>query len=105
MKLSIDTIQKLCTQGKIRWTVHGLERLQERDIRIADVKNCILNGEIIEEYPDDYPHPSCLVFGYTVNHVVLHLVVGADENYIYVITAYYPDTIKFEDDLKTRRRH
>lgn len=104
MKLDIKKIQGLIEQGKIKWTVHGLARMQERNIRIADVKNCINTGEIIEEYLDDYPYPSCLVFGYSVNHAILHTVVGMDESCVYVITSYYPDTIKFEDDLKTRRR-
>ena len=104
MKLDIKTIQELIKQWKIKWTVHGLERLQERDIRIADIKNSIFTGEIIEEYLDDYPYPSCLIFGYSVNNKILHTVVGMGDMCIYIITAYYPDTIKFEDDLKTRRR-
>lgn len=104
MKLDIKKIQGLIEQGEIKWTVHGLARMQERDIRIADVKSCISTGEIIEEYLDDYPCPSCLIFGYSVNNAILHTVVGMDETCVYVITSYYPDTIKFEDDLKTRRR-
>jgi hypothetical protein len=77
--------------------------MQERDICIADIERCILSGEIIEEYPDDFPHPSCLIFGYTINEKVLHVVAGTDESVLYVITAYYPNTIKFMEDLKTRR--
>ena len=38
--------------------------MQERDISRADVKNGIATGEIIEDYPEDYPNPSCLIFGY-----------------------------------------
>ncbi|MDD6037870.1 MAG: DUF4258 domain-containing protein, partial [bacterium] len=34
---------------------------------------------------------------------VIHVVVGNDGEYIYIITAYYPNTAKFEDDLKTRK--
>lgn len=104
MILDIKKIQGLIEHGEIKWTVHGLARMQERDIRIADVKSCISTGEIIEEYLDDYPCPSCLIFGYSVNNAILHTVVGMDETCVYVITSYYPDTIKFEDDLKTRRR-
>lgn len=70
----------------------------------ADVKNGIVTGEIIEEYPEDYPNPSCLIFGYTVNNRILHIVAGCDNINIYIITAYYPDTKKFENDLKTRRK-
>ena len=83
---------------------HRLERMQERDISRADVKNGIATGEIIEEYPEDYPNPSCLIFGYTVNNRILHIVAGCDNINIYIITAYYPDTKKFENDLKTRRK-
>ena len=75
--------------------------MQERDISRIDVKNCIMCGEIIEEYPDDFPHPSCLIFGYTVNNKVIHVVVIIDKENIGIITVYYPNTDKFKDDLKT----
>ena len=77
--------------------------LSGTNISRADVINCLLHGEVIEDYPDDFPYPSCLVFGYTVNGMVLHIVVGNDGENIYIITAYYPSTIKVEDDLKTRK--
>lgn len=102
-KVQIEEIKELCNQGKIRWSMHGLERMQERDISRTDVKKCLTNGEIIEDYPNDYPHPSCLVFGNTVNNNVIHVVVGNDGEYIYIITAYFPNTTKFENDLKTRK--
>lgn len=35
---------------------------------------------------------------------ILHIVAGCDTINIYIITAYYPDTQKFEADLKTRRK-
>lgn len=101
--MQIEEIKRLCDRSKIKWSAHCLERMQERDITRADVKNCLNNGEIIEDYPDDFPHPSCLVFGYTVNNKVIHVVVGNDGGYIYIITAYFPNTAKFEDDLKTRK--
>lgn len=101
--MQIEEIQRLCEESKIKWSTHCLERMQERDITRADVKSCIKNGEIIEDYPDDFPHPSSLVFGYTVNNRVIHVVIGNDGEYIYIITAYFPNTVKFEDDLKTRK--
>ena len=38
------------------------------------------------------------------NGRILHIVAGCDNINIYIITAYYPNTKKFEDDLKTRRK-
>lgn len=102
--MNLEIYQRLCTESKILWTQHCLQRMQERDISRDDVKNGIATGEIIEEYPDDFPNPSCLIFGYSVKDRILHIVAGCDNINIYIITAYYPDTRKFEDDLKTRRK-
>ena len=103
--MRIEDIQHYCTQSKIKWYKHALERMQERDISRADVKKCIMHGEIIEDYPDDFPHPSCLIFGYTVNEKVIHTVVSLDvgNDSIGIITVYFPSTDKFEADLKTRK--
>ena len=99
----IEEIKRLCEQPKIKWSTHCLKRMQARDISRTDVKSCLLKGEIIEDYPDDFPYPSCLVFGYAENNKIIHVVVGNDGEYIYIITAYFPNTAKFEDDLKTRK--
>lgn len=101
--MKIKDIQNFCEQGKIKWYKHALERMQERDISRADVKTCIMGGEIIEEYPDDFPHPSCLIFGQTVHNKIIHVVVSIDKENIGIITVYYPNTEKFENDLKTRK--
>jgi hypothetical protein len=101
--MDIEELKALYTQGNIKWSTHCLERMQERDISREDVKNCIINGEIIEDYPDDFPHSSCLIFGRARDKKVVHVVVGSDGNCIYIITAYYPNTVKFKEDLKTRR--
>ena len=76
--MNLEIYQKLCAESKILWTQHCLQRMQERDISRADVKNGIATGEIIEDYPDDFPNPSCLIFGYNVNGRILHIVAGCD---------------------------
>lgn len=103
--MQIEQVKEYINMKEIKWSVHCLERMQERDISRADVKKCIETGEIIEAYPKDFPNPSCLIFGYTIDKKVLHVVVGMDENSLYIITSYFPNTVKFEDDLKTRRRN
>lgn len=62
--MEINNIRNLYNVSKIKWSAHCLRRMQERDISTDDVGNCIMSGEIIEDYPNDYPYPSCLVFGY-----------------------------------------
>lgn len=102
--MDIEILKGLVQDNKIKWSVHCLERMGERDISRDDVKNCICNGEVIEDYPDDFPYPSCLVFGYTVVNNILHVVVGTNGKELFIITSYFPNSDKFEIDMKTRRK-
>ena len=70
-------------------------RIQQRGILRIDVINCIMNGEIIEDYPTDYPHLSCLIFGHgTLNNRVVHVVAVYDCTNVLIITAYYTSAKK-----------
>ena len=102
MGISIIDLQKLCVDGSIRWTGHVLKRLLQRGISQASVVQAILSGEIIEQYPDDYPFPSCLLLGLSGDP--LHVVCGQGKDEIWMITAYHPDPAEWEDDLKTRKK-
>ena len=48
-------------------------------------------------------YPAALVFGCKINGQIIHVVVGMDD-FVHIVTAYYPNLEKFEADLKTRRR-
>ena len=94
----------LVSQGRIVWTEHLALRLRERGIKRADVVACINNGEIIEQYNDDMPFPSCLILGAAVNEKPLHVVCGLNPGVnCCMITAYYPSPDKWELDNRTRK--
>jgi hypothetical protein len=78
-------------------------RLQKRNINPSDVRCCIMTGEIIEQYPTDYPYPSCLTLGFDMGNKHLHVVVGCGNGFIWLVTAYYPDPNEWESDNKTRK--
>ena len=103
LSYNIEDLKKLCRRKKLVWKEHALERLIQRNIKRKEVIQAIESGEIIEEYITDKPFPSCLVFGYTPGKRPVHVVCSTDGAYIYIITAYIPDTIVFSEDLKTRR--
>ncbi len=46
---------------------------------------------------------SKLIYGKCIDGRVIHVVVGTNDDVLYIITSYIPNVIKFEDDLKTRR--
>ena len=102
-KLNINIIKQMIKEEKVRWTNHVIVRLFQRNISQKDIEKALLTGEIIEEYENDYPFPSYLVYGLNLNNEVLHIVCGVNETELWIITAYYPDNIKWEKDLKKRK--
>lgn len=99
----ISKYRELCHDETIAMTRHGKERCFVRQISLDDIEQAILNGEIIESYPDDTPFPSVLILGYSKLLKPIHIVVSTDNEMLYIITAYKPNKDKWEDDLKTRK--
>ena len=104
--MNLDLIKQLGTDKKLRWTNHIFLRLVQRNISMEDVQKAILSGEIIEDYPDDYPFPSCLIFGYNCNNDIIHVVCALNDEgtELWLITAYIPEKEKWMSDFKTRRQ-
>ena len=102
--LDINELRHLCHDKNIAITKHANNRLKERDISIDDIKYAIQSGEIIRQYEDDKPSPSCLILGVAESNIRIHVVASMDADVLYIITAYYPDSDEWESDLKTRRR-
>ena len=72
--ITILDMQSLVLGGKILWTEHMALRMRDRSIKRTDVITCLINGEIIEQYPDDTPYPSCLILGVSANGKAMHIV-------------------------------
>lgn len=102
-ELNLESLRKLCSSGNIMWSVHAMERLQERGITKPDALNVIHHGRIIEQYPDSFPYPACLILGASLNEQILHVVCGSNGNLVKIITAYFPDNEKFDDSGETRK--
>jgi len=88
----------------VEWERHVLEGLVSRDISRSTVLHILRFGECIEDYPDDYPFPSGLFFGWHRDKP-LHVVAALEETSprVYIITAYEPDLEHFQADFRTRR--
>jgi Domain of unknown function (DUF4258) len=99
-----DRLTEAVQNGKIEWQIHALERMMKRGISREIVKQVLLEGEIIEDYPDDKPSPTALFLGWSGGKP-FHVVIALDSvsGYCFVITVYRPDLDHFGTDYKTRR--
>lgn len=98
--MKIDEVRALCYDEAIIITQHLAVRMHERGIKYDEVKEAILTGEIIEDYPEDFPYPSCLILS---RSIMLHVVAGVGEGRLWIITAYRPAPDRWEADFKTRK--
>lgn len=101
--ITIEQLKALSKPENIAITEHARIRLYERNISINDIVNGINTGEIIKQYEDDRPLPSCLILGFSIKSAYIHIVVSCDTDFIYLITAYFPNPEIWEADFKTRK--
>ena len=66
-----------------------------------EVREAVVNGEIIEHYPEDVRGYSCLI-SYKKDHHVLHVVCSPKPDYLAIITAYRPNEALWKDNAKVR---
>ncbi|WIG58690.1 MAG: hypothetical protein OJF49_001436 [Ktedonobacterales bacterium] len=83
---------------------HATQRMFERGLSTADILSVIQQGEVIEDYPNDTPHPSCLLLGF-VGATPIHTVIAkhAATGRCIVVTVYVPNPTRWSADFKIRR--
>jgi hypothetical protein len=72
MKLNVERIKG---REQIKFTDHARLEMETDGISADDVLKAIENGKVIEEYVNDRPFPSCLLYG------------KSDKNPIHVVCA------------------
>ncbi|GGB46912.1 hypothetical protein GCM10011409_25540 [Lentibacillus populi] len=88
----LKTIKKNIITGKWWFSAHALKKCDEREIDIEKLVISLIEGEIIEDYPDDPRGHSCLILSYIKNQSV-HTVCAIKDGSAIFITAYYPEPL------------
>ena len=92
--MDIEQLKILTSQKKYRLTLHAeVERDADR-ITAREIESVLLSPEakIIEDYPNDPRGHSCLILGFTTEHLPVHIVCGIGEpGTLVIITVYRPD--------------
>ena len=69
-------------------------------ITIREIETAIVNGRILESYPDTGRGESVLLAGFADSGTPLHVVYGTRVELGVIITVYIPGPPKFADPLK-----
>ncbi len=102
IKWIIDAIHS----KKLRITDHAYEEAESDGLSYDEIYASVLNGEIIEDYHDDKPYPSCLILSHTQKRDPVHSVWGynLDNGWAVLITVYRPDPKRWIDWKKRRKK-
>lgn len=100
--MNFDEIHQLIREGRYEVSLHAQRERLEDDLDLAEIETAIVEGEIIEDYPQDPRGPSCLVAGRVGTrsvHVVLGWAKGKEEGLptLRVITVYIPQPPQWTD--------
>ena len=83
-------------KSSVKFTDHALKEMLKDNLYVDDVIEAVSSGEIIENYCDDKPFPSCLICG-KAKHKNIHAVCAIPEHVevLIVVTVYLPDPEKW----------
>ncbi|MGG6242303.1 DUF4258 domain-containing protein [Nodosilinea sp. AN01ver1] len=98
--MDIESIQEKTRAEEYVYTSHADIERKVDDLTLLQVEEALLNGEVLEQYPDTGRGESCLVLGYSSN-LPIHIVCGWRGERVAIITIYIPRPPKFIDP-KTR---
>ena len=104
----LKKIQECFKSDRVYYSRHARDEMENEEfgeISDEEVFEAILTGKIIENYPEDEPYPSCLIYGRTTKNRPLHAVCvySEDEKLSIVITVYQPNYERWIDFSRRKR--
>ncbi len=103
----LNRLRACFTANRAFYTRHARSEMRLEEfgpIREQEVFEAIQSSEVIEDYPDDEPYPSVLVYGCTAAGRPIHVVCAYadDDDLAIVITVYEPDPARWVDFRRGR---
>jgi hypothetical protein len=105
--VNIESSINAIHSNRIRITDHADEEAQADCLFFDEIFFSVVQGEIIEEYPNDFPYPSCLIYGDTFSGDPIHSVwaYNEDNQWAVLITVYRPDPERWINWRKRRSKN
>jgi len=94
--MDIDEIKTKMKNNEYIYTLHAETERKSDDLTFYQIEESVINGEILEQYPDTGRGASCLIVGFSEN-IPIHTVCGWRGEKIAIITVYVLKSPKFKD--------
>ena len=94
--MELKVIRKKVKDNEYVYSLHAEIERKADDLTFHQIEKALLNGEILEDYPDTGRGESCLVLGFS-DDIPIHVVCGWRGQKLSLITVYVPKPPKFID--------
>lgn len=106
MSETFHIVKELVNAGKFRVSQHGDEEMREDALYLTALLNSLSIATVVEDYPDAWKGPSVLLLQ-EFEGMKFHAIWGlskSEPNIATIITAYVPDTTKWNTALTKRSK-
>ena len=91
----LELFKEAVREQQIKISLHAVEEALMEHITRAEIEAALMDAQLLEDYPDWWLGPSCLVYGQTPTGRGLHLVASYSGLPITIITVYEPRAPKW----------
>lgn len=99
----IDEMREKIAHAQFEFSQHAVDQSILRHSRVQEIREALVVGEVIEDYPNDKYGPSCFIFGITLARRPLHIQCSYPSRpFVKIIALYEPDPRRWVD-FKVRR--
>ena len=97
--MNVADIVKAIEASRVRITEHADEEAADDCLSYEEIYFSVIHGEVIEDYPEDKPYPSCLILGWSFSGEPIHSVWAYNpaNGWAVLITVYRPDPERWID--------
>ncbi len=100
---AIEQVRHFAEVENIRLTPHAHQEMIEEEISLNEVLQALINGRMIENYPEHQRGACCLVYGDTQINRPLHVVCTTTKPILIIITVYEPKLPKWLNPTQRRQ--
>ena len=106
MSKTFEQIRYLVERREVMISDHGYDQLVQNDIFVKDIMASIIDGVVLEDYPEYPKGPCVLALQKDRDGKPIHVVWGIPKNAsspAVVVTAYRPDIERWSDNSLRRK--
>ena len=104
ISMNLEEIKEKVLKNEYDYTLHAEIERKADGLTFYQIEAAILEGEVLEQYPDNGRGESCLLLGFSDN-IPIHVVCGWRGKRIVIITVYVPKPSKFVDPWTRSDKH